>query len=85
MLRRTRARSIATGFKSAVVTVGAGALIVETGNNQPSDGAQVLTISVTSSPCCHASVPPTPIRTTRKKRASLRVSRLPIDGLSLLN
>ena len=61
-----------------------GGFVVETGNSQPSEGAQVLTICFASSPCdCHASVAPTPIKTAMKKRARARNIRLPINGLSL--
>ena len=82
-LRLTRARSSDSGLSCWPKSEEGSAMVGDGGNNQPSDGTQVLTISFPSSWWdCHASVAPTPIRTTKEKRARVRNIRLPIDGLS---
>jgi len=88
-LRRTRARSSATGLSCCPNSGGASAEAANLtvgGSTQPSDGTQVLTTSFASSrKDCHASVMPTPRRSTKRKRARVRDIRLPIDGASLTN
>jgi len=50
---------------STDVTIRAGALVVEAGNNKPSDGIQFLSMSTASSDC-QASVPATPMSTANE-------------------
>src|SRR6266571_6227150 len=87
-LRRTTSRLDAKGSScctgSGAVAATAGDFVVETDNNQPSDGARATTISLAASPWdCQASVAPIPMRTAIINRVRVRNIRLPIDGLSL--
>ena len=87
-LRRTTSRLDAKGSScctgSGEVAATAGDFVVETDNNQPSDGARATTISLAASPWdCQASVPPTPMRTAMKNRVRVLNIRLPTGGRSL--
>src|SRR6266478_9341904 len=87
-LRRTTSRLDAKGSScctgSGAVAATAGDFVVETENNQPSNGARATTMSLAASPWdCHASVAPIPMRTAIKNGARVRNIRLPIDGRSL--
>src|SRR5713101_746194 len=87
-LRRTTSRLDARGSsccaESGAVAATAGDFVVETENNQPSNGAWATTTSLAASPLvCHASVALTPMRTAIKNRVRVRNIRLPLDGRSL--
>jgi hypothetical protein len=62
----------------------AGDFVVETDNNQPSDGARATIMFLAALPWdCQARVAPIPMRTAIKKPVRVRSIRLPIDGRSL--
>src|SRR5712671_1292077 len=87
-LRRTASMLDAKGTScctgSGAVAATAGDFVVETDNNQPSNGARATTISLAASPWdCQASVAPIPMRTAIINRVRVRNIRLPIDGRSL--
>src|SRR5713226_8871534 len=87
-LRRTTSRLDARGSSccagSGAVAAMAGDFVVETDNNQASDGARATTMSLAASPWdCQARVAPIPMRTAIKNRVRVRNIRLPIDGRSL--
>jgi hypothetical protein len=82
-----RSRGIASSWcaNSGDVVAAAGAdaggdFIIEIDDNQPSDGVQVLTISIASSPLdSQTDDPPIPIRAATKQAATARSARPPID------
>jgi hypothetical protein len=85
-LRRTAARSRAMGASCCTNSRDGAvpAVVVESGNNQPSDGARILTISFALSPLFRQTdVATTPIRIATEIRARGPNMRLPIDGLLL--